>query len=546
MQARRLISTMPYTRFDNSSSGASTVQFSHDFMGRVSGTQYTNGDINRYQYDALGNRSSIDFSSGGAVRYTHDAAGNIVEVVVTERHGEQKRQEVRIGDMNRVENITYEGMGSLDVVYDEMGRAVSFDTGGDVISVEYAGPDRIGRIASQATGATWSPKEDGASERKARDVMDTRREVLQNDSAGATHPDYGIVAFHGTSFAVEARDPMDLGVQGLSEARRVLAVAEPLISSNEHSAMMDFEKPSNAVFQPLEYRSTNCCVCIIIYPRPSALRSHSALRYHDDGETRLTCICLPVLSPPPSIRFGLGKGHVWPQDTGQPAEASRATITVSSSDVPQGTAVSIRLELRNDGGHVRHSGPSPRPLGTVTPQNIQIDAQGNATALFTASHYGGDIDIRFTVGELSETRTLQVRVPNLYLMSAGNEYNLIGAATEHPRAWYATYAVRGKLKSIAKAYKKKYYPSPSVQPTGERVGYNDMSLVYGGKFEIDGDWCTECDGHEEHRVGTHVDARRWNMTSTQHEGFMEIVADNSGSPEVHDKGTANEHWHLVF
>ena len=229
------------------------------------------------------------------MRYTHDAAGNIVEVVVTERHGEQKRQEVRIGDMNRVENITYEGMGSLDVVYDEMGRAVSFDTGGDVISVEYAGPDRIGRIASQATGATWSPNEDKASERKAQEVMDARREVLQHDSTGSSHPDYGIVAFHGTSFAVEARDPMDLGVQGLSEARRVFAVAEPLISSNEHSAMMDFEKPSNAVFQPLEYRSTNCCICIIIYPR-------SAPRYDDDGETQLICICLPVPSPsPPSI-----------------------------------------------------------------------------------------------------------------------------------------------------------------------------------------------------------------------------------------------------
>ena len=223
-------------------SGASTVQFSHDFMGRVSGTQYTNGDINRYQYDALGNRSSIDFSSGGAVRYTHDAAGNIVEVVVTERHGEQKRQEVRIGDMNRVENITYEGMGSLDVVYDEMGRAVSFDTGGDVISVEYAGPDRIGRIASQASGAVWSPNEGKAGKRNIEEATDAHREILQNDSSVSSQPDYGIVAFDGISFAVEARDPMDLGVQGLSEARRVFAVAEPLISSNEHGAMMDFEK----------------------------------------------------------------------------------------------------------------------------------------------------------------------------------------------------------------------------------------------------------------------------------------------------------------
>ena len=37
----------------------------------------------------------------------------------------------------------------------------------------------------------------------------------------------------------------------------MLAVAEPLFSGDMISAMMDFEKPSNPVFQPLEYRSTN-------------------------------------------------------------------------------------------------------------------------------------------------------------------------------------------------------------------------------------------------------------------------------------------------
>ena len=284
--------------------GASTVQFNHDFMGRVSDIEYAGGEVNRYSYDALGNRSSIDFSSGGAVRYTHDPAGNIVEVAVTEPDGEEKRQFVEIGDMNRVENITYEGMGALDITYDGMGRAVSFNTGRDVISVEYAGPDRIGRITSQATGATWSPNEDGAGQRKAQDAMDARREILQNDFAGTTHPDYGIVAFDGISFAVDARAPMELGVPGLSEARRVFAVAEPLLSGNEHGAMMGFEKPSNAVFQPLEYRSTNCCICIIIYPR-SVPRNDD-----DDDDVEVVCICLPtpssplpfisIVTPPPS------------------------------------------------------------------------------------------------------------------------------------------------------------------------------------------------------------------------------------------------------
>ena len=107
-----------------------------------------------------------------------------------ESSGEEKRQTVRIGGMNRVEGIDYEGLGALDIGYDAMGRAVRFDTGGDVIEVEYAGPDRIARIVSQATRAVWSPVEGG--ERRPQ-AADTRREVLQNDPAAPSHPGYGIL-----------------------------------------------------------------------------------------------------------------------------------------------------------------------------------------------------------------------------------------------------------------------------------------------------------------------------------------------------------------
>ena len=135
-------------------------------MGRVSAIEHANGEVNEYQYDALGNRSSIDFGSGGAVRYTHDPAGNIVEVVVTERDGEQKRQFVQIGDMNRVENITYEGMSALDIAYDAMGRAVRFDTGRDIIEVEYAGPDGSGGLFPSLRGRRGRRAMIGQSSRK--------------------------------------------------------------------------------------------------------------------------------------------------------------------------------------------------------------------------------------------------------------------------------------------------------------------------------------------------------------------------------------------
>ena len=174
------------------------VGFRRDFMGRLSAVEYAGGEVNEYRYDALGNRSGVEFGSGGAVRYAHDPAGNIVEVEVREAGGELKRQTVRIGDMNRVERIDYEGLGGVDISYDAMGRAVRFDTGGDIIAVEYAGPERIARIVSRATGEAWSPGDGGEGRRERTDA---RREVLRNDPAPAEQPDYGIVAFDGASFA---------------------------------------------------------------------------------------------------------------------------------------------------------------------------------------------------------------------------------------------------------------------------------------------------------------------------------------------------------
>lgn len=285
---------------------ANAVEFGRDSMGRLSDVRYANGEVNRYGYDDLGNRAWVDFGMGGAVRYMHDPSGNIVEVVVTEISGEQKRQVVQIGDMNRVESIDYEGAGTLGIGYDRMGRAVSFEMGDEAVSVEYEGPDRIARIVSTINGATWSPNDDGESGPSERTVMDARLEVIQSDSLGASHPDYGIVGFDDVTFGMTAVDPMELSVPGLRQARQLLRVAEPLFADDEYGPMMDFEKPSNPVFQPLEYRSTNCCIGgpstapRAISPgggasRPGSRGSHSSYCTPTDSSPSLSIITKPKI-----------------------------------------------------------------------------------------------------------------------------------------------------------------------------------------------------------------------------------------------------------
>ena len=317
------------------------VSFRHDFMGRLSSVEYASGEVAKYQYDALGNRSGIQFSVGGTVRYAHDPAGNIVEVEVREGGGETKRQTLRVGDMNRVENITYEGLGNLDIAYDAMGRAVRFDTGSDIIAVEYAGPDRIARITSQARGAVWSPGNDRRGRGRSADA---RREVLQNDPAVAEHPHYGIVVFDGASFAAAARDPLELGIPGLRDARRMLDVAEPLLSGTGRMAVMEFEKPSNAVFQPLEYRSTNCCICIAVADH--ALSGNAGAPA--DAAGGLVCICLPdSVPPPPSVSIETS-ATTWHIDRTPSMPSIRFAARLHNVEKPQNPFFLWRLEMEFD------------------------------------------------------------------------------------------------------------------------------------------------------------------------------------------------------
>ena len=177
---------------------------------------------------------------------------------MTELDGSTKRQTVTIGDMNRVERIDYEGSHTLRVDYDRMGRPVTFATGEDTVTAEYTALGRLARLSSAATGEVSAFGDDGlavGSPAKA----DRRRAALSGDVVGEAQPGYGAVGIAETTFEAVPRDPVEAGVPGLAAARTLAAVAGPLFADGS-AGMADFEKPSNPVFQPPEYRSTNCCM----------------------------------------------------------------------------------------------------------------------------------------------------------------------------------------------------------------------------------------------------------------------------------------------
>ena len=235
-----------------------SVRFERDALGRITATTYPSGQRSRYFHDLVGNRQLAEFGGGGSVAYRHDPAGNIVAAEIRERDGTVRRQTTTVGPMNRVERIAYEPGRSLGIEYDRMGRPVAFDDAVQRVAVEYGADGSVSRLSLAATGEILEL--DGRQPPGVRTLAERRLAVFSGDVLGAAHPVYGPVRFAETTFDALPLDAAETGVPRLAAARDLFAAALPLFAGSFDAIARNFEKPSNPVFQPAEYRSTNCCV----------------------------------------------------------------------------------------------------------------------------------------------------------------------------------------------------------------------------------------------------------------------------------------------
>lgn len=123
--------------------------------------------------------------------------------------------------------------------------------------------------------------------------------------------------------------------------------------------------------------------------------------------------------------------------------------------------------------------------------------------------------------------------------------DLIGKTDAHPDNHYGTTGMRDRLRD----FYRKFYEVSSRDPeyTDKRVWINDMSLVYGGKFNVHGDWLG-ARGHIGHQKGIEADCGSdLVFPGLVRDPTFERVARSCGL-YVHDEvdGGENSHYHLVF
>lgn len=114
----------------------------------------------------------------------------------------------------------------------------------------------------------------------------------------------------------------------------------------------------------------------------------------------------------------------------------------------------------------------------------------------------GDIE-RVTVlvsedGQTASTATeVRIRVPGLIRLLPGGNVEIGGGTADHPENSFGTAFSIGKTIVLADTF---------FAQTGVRIPFNDMSLQFGGVFDLNGQFTpSTTPGHLGHRCGNEID-----------------------------------------
>jgi hypothetical protein len=188
---------------------------------------------------------------------------------------------------------------------------------------------------------------------------------------------------------------------------------------------------------------------------------------------------------------------VRPLKTGAPNAAALVVRALRGTEPVAGMPVELRVEpVPNSGGHDHHD--ASRPRGTVSSTSGVTGADGKFTTEYTASEIAGVEEVIARspqAGEEVKAR-IEVKVEGLVAFPQTGNYALTGMKPAHRDNHYFSQAAVDDLVKAANEFVKEEWN------TSGKMRLNDMSLEWGGLFDINGDWRTP---HSLHRVGRSVD-----------------------------------------
>lgn len=206
-----------------------------------------------------------------------------------------------------------------------------------------------------------------------------------------------------------------------------------------------------------------------------------------------------------TIQLKKGDGTAYPD---QPIKIS--TSFTSQSGGHQHTNGTIDIPQGNIQGGFYGQGQQK-----VNPIILTTDAQGRAVVdSFIASQVSGKFLITARMVSdttIMDTVNLQVKVPELVEFGIGSYWGLTGNTSDwginHPRNHWCNEIMKDSLSAAL----SDFYNWSGSEEGGDqyiKLGVNDMSLPWGGLFDISGGWVIDFPtkkSHSFHRVGLSVD-----------------------------------------
>lgn len=156
--------------------------------------------------------------------------------------------------------------------------------------------------------------------------------------------------------------------------------------------------------------------------------------------------------------------------------------------------------------------------------------------IYTAPEISGEEKITATLKDTGEkaSKSIFAMVPDLGPLSSLQFYRLTGSAgTPHTDNHYATNDTIFNIQGMA----QDYFDICDEDICNETLGINDMTLPWGGLFDINGDWKTPHGmivGVEKHRIGKAVDIDRCAQTLVMQRYLDRIAKKHSGDRIVEE------------
>jgi hypothetical protein len=244
-------------------------------------------------------------------------------------------------------------------------------------------------------------------------------------------------------------------------------------------------------------------------------------------------------------------------------------VAVTVSGILYSSPLQYRVEIasfavQGSGGH-SHQGDRPTGRfidGTDAIPVLYTQTTGDTIrAVYRASLFGGKEKIFARLTDLTpanaDTDSVVVRVPDLRLLPAGINYRKVGGLCTHhgpsdndtvpdicrtpdDNHWGTSRLIQ-IVQAVADSLAAKY---PSYE-----LRVNDMSLPFGGKYEINGSWNANAD-HQEHRMGTNADVNldvyingtKGYLNSRQKRRLWVLIRDLAGRTPLDE--TDRNHYHI--